>query len=198
MFISAEDKIRFSNDLRFALDEESFLAFVDAPEEWLMECHPNILKYGGSYEHVRRVLDNLQDDLKTIRRSLFDKAALEREHQRQYDPMLMSVYSSDEISQRNAAAVRLSNFQISFPYPVIRSDRFSWTRLPEVSKGLLALQYRHLITAESDFTLSDYNALTEFIRTNWGQIHPDDDPVLGMVNFSTYYCPPLPKIGVVV
>ncbi len=181
--LTVSNELRFREDLRYALDEETFESVADAPLEWLMECYPNILKYGGSYEHVKRVLDSWRDNSDLLAQS-FTKA-IYQDHIRQGSFVSRFLYPPAEMIEWEVATQRASDLRHSVSYFIIDISWLEWKRLPDISQGLLALQNRHFATYEvngaSDFTMADYNRLTKFIRENWGQIHPDDDPVLGMI-----------------
>ncbi len=171
-------------ELLYALDEENFADIVDAPSEWLMECYSDILNYGGSYLHIKRVLE-LWSDEADPRTQAFTEVAL--------------VQDKLEIKDSPEELLAFKNFAMlcrNIYYSYINTSIFPWGFLSEPAKGIMALQYRHMISDVSEFTMTDYNVMTEFIRANWGPIHPDDDPVLGMVSYPSFHALPIAQVVV--
>jgi len=171
------------NDLKFALSEDEYEQVKDAPDEWLKIIYPLVYKYGGSVYHVLNILDKLNDEND-------DEALAFIERAKAHKPARLHL-----LNEAGADAARtkgLANYNFIFSDYV--NDRSAVTNffrdigfIREIECALNALHGRHLITPRSSYTIEGYNAMTKFFRECWGQIHPDDDPVLGMISYPSYH-----------
>jgi len=173
---------QFETDMEFLYPELDYDVLAKAPDEWVLALYPDmdiIEEVGPNYKAVNSFKDELKTD--TARRDNLIRIINDF-------PYIHNTWPFDEFSsnQFDDALDRLKKFLQFRPYSLATDD--NWDELdigaeklkpfPMFKTGLLALQHRHLILYPNEYGVvfgsSDYAVLTIFLRTYWGQLHPDD------------------------
>lgn len=161
-------------------DEAALLALSGMPDEWLKSLYPDIdmiKKYGAGYRAVAALWKQMSEKhMETWRLTQFLKS-----------PAGLNLREEDSLYYESESRISVFGADMT-PYAPAYLEMMKLTEVAKLysvapnlmGNAMLALQFRHLAKEDSSFTMDDYDRLTAFLRTQWGQVHPEDDS-LGLI-----------------
>jgi len=172
--------LRYAADIALVYPQIDFDVLSDAPEEWIKIIYPD-LRMIEDFGPNHKILDKIYEELEfnDARRDSLMRIITDF-------PDIHTTWPFDEFSanQFDAAWKRLKELIWFHIYALTINDDENKLSLYGknlkpvlmVKASLLALQHRHLILNNFGnlFQPDDYAVLTLFLRTYWGELHPDD------------------------
>lgn len=153
------------------LDElgDNWQDFEQAPIEWMTSLYPDSRELGFGAPYIRMTVENMQDLSAPHNAAFLEKV---NEFDNTITPwMSLPVVTRDFIF----GEAHLHQFTTPALYIAKKNLRNDLTNSKVVLSALRALQFRHLIRdARFPFNQKNYDALTNFVRSFWGPIHPKD------------------------
>jgi len=154
---------------------------ISMPEEWLKTLYPdlkNIGSLGPNFPWVNEFYQELRGNVQ--RRELFFSIINNfPDIRREWPFPKFSYIKFIQAYERMRKVISFDHYGMvtdtNTATLVLVSEHLN--PLPLVKAGVLALQHRHLLLPNDSYSIAqaqDYNILTLFLRTYWGQIHPDD------------------------
>jgi len=176
-------------ELSFYLSSDELESIKGAPEEWLKTIYEGnpVLAYGANHEHLVNLFTafnfSLNDSYITLKKQLMSSPV----NWRDTDENAYYFQRTKQASAYMTLDVNLiSHFALFSNYD---GDENLYIQFPDSFLSLVfqSLQCRHHITKISRFTMEDYNFLTKKVRDCGFIIHPEDDPILGMIDYQKPY-----------
>ena len=159
------------HELELCASADEFDTLKDAPTEWIEACYPYIGEYGGNIQYVLALMkdwSNISDE----RVNLFQGRVSTNLFGVVLTPKHMKML---ERLNRVRAEMGYKYLTEEVTHHKLHHDSVFMLYTDYVIAALQALTVRDAIKRpELYFGQKDYDELTEFVRKNWGKIHPDD------------------------
>jgi len=176
-------------ELFFSLPEREQHLLSIMPDEWMISYYSGSLVYrlGANAEHIHNLFLglNYNEEKGSSYQRLWDYVM----YNRKANLNLTAEKHKESAPLRKMVQAlgykRGADFLTEYFNELPHDGMNLYKRYPnsEITVCMGMLKIRHLISDASDVTMDDYNRWTAAVRNAGYVVHPQDDPILGMVEY---------------